>query len=106
MVTGESLASLKVPELPPLGLPDDVAQTVSLIDVLWLNSDQTDVVCGFEVEKSTSIYSGILRQVDLAKSLNRAALPLFLVAPDCREKEIQAQLRRPSFKDPSSCNVA
>ena len=26
-------------------------------------------------------------------------LPLFLVAPDGREKEIQAQLRRPSFKD-------
>lgn len=96
---GESLASLTVPELPPLGLPDDVAQTVALIDVLWLTPDQADVVCGFEVEKSTSIYSGILRLVDLAKSLNRAALPLFLVAPDGREKEIQAQLRRPSFKD-------
>ena len=96
---GESLASLTVPALPPLGLPDDVAQTVALIDVLWLSPDQTDVVCGFEVEKSTSIYSGILRLVDLAKSLNRPALTLFLVAPDGREKEIQAQLRRPSFKD-------
>lgn len=50
-------------------------------------------------EKSTSIYSGILRLVDLAKSLNRPTLTLFLVAPDGREKEIQAQLRRPSFKD-------
>lgn len=96
---GESLASLTVPSLPPLGLPDDVLQTVTLIDVLWLTPDQADVVCGFEVEKSTSIYSGILRLVDLAKSLNRVELPLFLVAPDGREKEIQAQLRRPSFKD-------
>ncbi|MDP1797353.1 MAG: type II restriction endonuclease [Planctomycetaceae bacterium] len=96
---GESLASMTVPSLPPLGLPDEVAQTVALIDVLWLSPDRSDVICGFEVEKSTSIYSGILRLVDLAKSLNRAALPLFLVAPDGREKEIQAQLRRPSFKD-------
>lgn len=96
---GESLASLTVPSLPPLGLPEDVLQTVTLIDVLWLTADQSDVVCGFEVEKSTSIYSGILRLVDLAKSLNREVLPLFLVAPDGREKEIQAQLRRPSFKD-------
>lgn len=96
---GESLASLTVSALPPLGLPDDVLQTVTLIDVLWLTPDQADVVCGFEVEKSTSIYSGILRLVDLAKSLNRVELPLFLVAPDGREKEIQAQLRRPSFKD-------
>jgi type II restriction enzyme len=96
---GESLASLTVPSLPPLGLPEDVLQTAALIDVLWLTQDQSDLVCGFEVEKSTSIYSGILRLVDLAKSLNRDALPLFLVAPDGREKEIQAQLRRPSFKD-------
>ncbi len=96
---GESLASMTIPALPPLGLPDDVYQTVALIDVLWLSSDKTEVVCGFEVEKSTSIYSGILRLVDLAKSLNHNVLPLFLVAPDGREKEIQAQLRRPSFKD-------
>jgi type II restriction enzyme len=96
---GESLASLTVPSLPPLGLMEDVAQTVALIDVLWLTPDQTNVVCGFEVEKSTSIYSGILRLVDLAKSMNRDGLSLFLVAPDGREKEIQAQLRRPSFKD-------
>ena len=96
---GESLVSLTVPALPALGLPADVAQTVELIDVLWINPDQTDIVCGFEVEKSTSIYSGILRLVDLGKSLNRPALTLFLVAPDSREREIQAQLRRPSFKD-------
>lgn len=96
---GESLSSLTVSELPPLGLPADVSQTVALIDVLWLTPDQTDIVCGFEVEKSTSIYSGILRLVDLAKSLDRDKLPLYLVAPDGREKEIRAQLLRPSFKD-------
>lgn len=96
---GESLTSLTVPSLPPLGLNEEVLQTATLIDVLWLTPDRSDLVCGFEIEKSTSIYSGILRLVDLAKSLNREALPLFLVAPDGREKEIQAQLRRPSFKD-------
>src|SRR5581483_5296941 len=58
---GELLTSLTVEALPPLGLSDEVAQTVSLIDVLWLSAGGTEIVCAFEVEKSTSIYSGILR---------------------------------------------
>ena len=52
-----------------------------------------------EVEKSTSIYSGILRLVDLASSLRSKQYNFFLVAPDSREKEIIAQLNRPSFRN-------
>lgn len=96
---GQSLASLAVERLPDLGLPDETAQTIALIDVLWLGRDSGRVVCAFEVEKSTSIYSGILRLVDLAKSVGDPSLHFYLVAPDAREKEIQAQLRRPAFGD-------
>jgi type II restriction enzyme len=39
-----------------------VTQTVSLIDVVWLDPAAGRVVCGFEVEKSASIYSGRARE--------------------------------------------
>lgn len=37
--------------------------------------------------------------VDLAKSVGERLPHFYLVAPDSREKEIQAQLRRPAFAD-------
>ena len=94
---GVSLSSLSIDALPDLGLPAEVAQTVSLIDVLWLDPAGGRVVCGFEVEKSTSIYSGILRLLDLSASAAARPDQLYLVAPDAREREIHAQLARPSF---------
>lgn len=81
-----------------LHLPDSpVATTIALIDVLWLD-DNGMIISGFEVEKSTSIYSGILRLQDLALSIKSQNCRLYLVAPDSREKEIKAQLLRPSFQ--------
>ena len=102
---GATLASQTLERLPNLGLSDDVAQTVSLIDVLWLANGLPDVVAAFEVEKSTSIYSGILRLVDLARSIPSRGAHLYLVAPDRREREIQAQLCRPSFADLAETDV-
>lgn len=68
--------------------------TIALIDVIWL--DQQDTIVGaFEVEKSTSIYSGILRLYDLSSAIGTCKL--YLIAPDRREKEIKAQLLRPVF---------
>ena len=94
---GVPLSSLAVDALPDLGLPPEVAQTVGLIDVLWLDPAAGRVVCGFEVEKSTSIYSGILRLLDLAAYAAARPDQLYLVAPDAREREIHAQLARPTF---------
>ncbi len=96
---GRSLAEKTLDGLPDLGWVEELQQTVSLIDVLWLTADRKQIVCAFEVERSTSIYSGILRLLDLSESLGEQAILSFLVAPDSRDKEIQAQLRRPSFAD-------
>lgn len=65
---GKSLEFITVPELPPLNLSADIAKTVSLIDVIWLSKDSSQIECAFEIEKSTSVYSGILRLIDLASS--------------------------------------
>lgn len=102
---GECLATLTVEKLPDLGLAEETTQTIALIDVLWLRPGSNKVVCAFEVEKSTSIYSGILRLVDLAKSVGDPTLHFYLVAPNAREKEIQAQLRRPAFGDLGSLEL-
>ena len=73
-------------------------EAVPLIDVLWLDRDSGRVCAAFEVEHSTSIYSGIVRMLDLALS---GPAPIearyFLVAPDSREREVRDQLRRPAF---------
>jgi type II restriction enzyme len=96
---GQSFALLTVPELPPKDWPQEVLETVSLIDVLWLKPDTGEIVGAFEVEKSTSIYSGILRLEDLARSIPDCTCDLYLVAPDRREKEVMAQLARPAFRN-------
>lgn len=95
---GDAFALLTVESLPTWGWPSDVMDTVSLIDVLWLRRDSREVVAAFEVEKSTSIYSGILRLEDLARSLPGKGAHFYLVAPEVREKEVLAQFARPAFK--------
>jgi len=74
------------------------ADAVRLIDVLWLERSSSRVAGAFEVEHTTSIYSGIVRLLDLALGpAGEAAHGLFLVAPDSREDDVRAQLARPAF---------
>ena len=97
-----------VSSLPEPVLRAPGADAVRLIDVLWLSRDEavtgTPVAAAFEVEHTTSIYSGILRFLDLALGTAPdpsvplgAAAGLFLVAPDDRERDVRDQLRRPAF---------
>lgn len=88
---------LTIPALPALGLTDEVRQTAELIDVIWFHKGTSDLACAFEVEQSTSIYSGILRMKDLALSLPGQGGHFYLVAPEAREREVVAQMTRPTF---------
>lgn len=92
---GQKLGEFSLSVLPLSGIDKNVSDTISLIDVLWLNQND-EIISGFEVEKSTSIYSGILRLYDLSLSVGKTC-KLFLVAPDKREQEVKAQLLRPAF---------
>jgi type II restriction enzyme len=72
---------------------------IRLIDVLWLERGGERVVAAFEVEHTTSIYSGIVRLLDLALGApGNATRALFLVAPDDREEDVRNQLHRPAFQ--------
>lgn len=84
------------------------ADAVRLIDVLWIEPDAPRVAAAFEVEHSTSIYSGIVRMLDLALSggdIENVA-DMFLVAPDAREKDVRSQLARPAFSRIADLNFA
>lgn len=92
-------------------LPSSVADVkggdaIRLIDVLWLTSGTDSVAAAFEVEHTTSIYSGILRLFDLATGVSSAKdLHIFVVAPDEREQDVRDQLRRPAFRNASSLRL-
>jgi type II restriction enzyme len=82
------------------------AEAVRLIDVLWLDRETGQIAAAFEVEHSTSIQSGIVRLLDLALgSTGDSVKGLFLVAPDDREEQVRAQLRRPAFSRVAELDV-
>jgi type II restriction enzyme len=97
---GAPLATGCLDALPPAVEASPGAEAVRLIDVLWVERAGGHVVAGFEVEHSTSIYSGIVRLLDLALGCpaGDATRHLFLVAPDSREDEVRQQLARPAFR--------
>lgn len=83
------------------------ADAIRLIDVLWLDRGTPQVVAAFEVEHTTSIYSGIVRMLDLALGVSEpTATRYFLVAPDAREKDVRAQFSRPAFSRVSELDLS
>ncbi len=96
---GNNFSFLCIPKFPEVYADADTASTIKLIDVLWFKKGTNQVIAAFEVEKSTSIYSGILRLTDLTYSIANGEEVLYLVAPNSREKDVQLQLSRPAFRN-------
>lgn len=96
---GDKLGDFSVDVLPPLGgIGNPTAQQIiQYIDVLWLSGDNY-IVAAFEVELTTSIYSGLLRMADLIALCPNLNINLYLVVPNSRVQEVNKQLLRPTFK--------
>jgi hypothetical protein len=93
----ESLGEMEgMVETLPTQFNEATNRTISLIDVLWLKGNS--IVAAFEVECTTSIYSGLLRMSDLLALQPNLAIELFLVAPDERRDKVESELLRPTFK--------
>lgn len=93
-------------ELPASITGSPSLDAIRLIDVMWFDNGGAQVTAAFEVEHTTSIYSGIVRLLDLAMGGASAAVPaLFLVAPDAREPNVRNQLLRPAFRQVSALKV-
>jgi hypothetical protein len=69
---------------------------VENIDVVW--KQEFRIGAAYEIENSTSIYSGLLRFADLNILAPNTLYPMFIVAPKERKNRFREQLRRPAFK--------
>ncbi|MCK5564068.1 MAG: hypothetical protein KAJ07_02385 [Planctomycetes bacterium] len=70
-------------------------KTIELIDVLWLKGNS--IVAAFEIEHTTSVYSGLLRMSDLLALQPNLNIKLYLVAPDNRRLKVEQEILRPTF---------
>jgi len=95
---GNSFSFISLQQFPEIILDKETLNTVKLIDVLWFMKNTNKVIAAFEVEKSTSIYSGILRLTDLSYSIADGDKVFYLIVPDKREKDVCMQLCRPAIK--------
>jgi hypothetical protein len=98
---GRTFRGVRFSDLPryraelPRQFDEATNRTVELIDVLWLQG--TAIVAAFEVESTTSIYSGLLRMADLLSMQPNLNIPLYLVAPDDRRNKVFSEVNRPTF---------
>ena len=93
---GLALGSLpRILDELPTQFNEATTRTIELIDVLWLSGNS--IVAAFEVECTTSIYSGLLRMSDLLALQPNLDINLYLVAPDDRRDKVEQELLRPTF---------
>ncbi len=94
---GTALGSLpRMASTLPTQFNNATNRTIELIDVLWLKGNA--IVAAFEVESTTSIYSGLLRMSDLISLQPNLEIRLFLVAPDERQDKVETEILRPTFQ--------
>jgi predicted RNA-binding protein len=79
----------------PLQFDEATNKTIELIDVLWLKGNA--IAAAFEIESTTSIYSGLLRMSDLISMQPNLNIPLYLVAPNERREKVFTEVNRPTF---------
>jgi hypothetical protein len=79
----------------PLNYDDITLRTIERIDVLWLRG--RSIKRAFEVEHTTSIYSGILRMADLLALQPNMDIRLHIVAPANRREKVFEEILRPVF---------
>lgn len=79
----------------PLNYDSSTMKTVEQIDVLWLR--KRSIVRAFEVEHTTSVYSGLLRMADLVALQPNISLKLHIVAPIEKRDKVLQEIMRPVF---------
>jgi hypothetical protein len=79
----------------PLVFDENTLKTIRNIDVLWVK--RRSIIRAFEVEDTTSIYSGILRMADLLSLQPMLDIKIHIVAPSGRRDAVFEQITRPVF---------
>lgn len=93
---GNSFSSIsRLKQNLPLQFDEATTKTIELIDVLWLKGNS--IQAAFEIESTTSIFSGLLRMSDLITMQPNLNIPLYIVAPGDRRNKVTAEVNRPTF---------
>ncbi|MCK5051029.1 MAG: hypothetical protein KAS53_04780 [Candidatus Cloacimonetes bacterium] len=79
----------------PLVFDETTLKTIRNIDVLWIK--RRSIIRSFEVEGTTSIYSGILRMADLLSLQPMLDIKIHIVASSSRRDSVFQQITRPVF---------
>lgn len=79
----------------PLSYDPTTTKTIEQIDVIWLQ--RRSIVRAFEVEHTTSVYSGLLRMADLIALQPNINVKLHIVAPTEKQEKVLQEIRRPVF---------
>ncbi len=79
----------------PINFHESTKKTIELIDVLWLKGKS--IISAFEIEHTTSIYSGLLRMSDLISLQPNININLYIVAPIEKREKVFNQIIRPTF---------
>lgn len=79
----------------PMQFDEATHRTIELIDVLWLQNNT--IVAAFEVEHTSTVYSGLLRMSDLVSMQPNININLFIVGPDSRREKVRSEINRPTF---------
>jgi hypothetical protein len=82
-------------EVLPLNYDTATLKTIEQIDVIWLRG--RSIVRAFEIEHTTSVYSGILRMADLMALQPNMEIKLHIVAPEERKAKVFSEISRPVF---------
>lgn len=95
VVAAMSQSSGALLDVLPLNYDDTTLKTIEQIDTLWLKG--RSILRAFEVEHTTSVYSGILRMADLLALQPNMDIKLHIVAPIERRDKVYTEVRRPVF---------
>lgn len=79
----------------PAQFDENTNRVIEEIDVLWLQGQS--IVAAFEVEHSTSIFSGLLRMCDLLTMQPNIAIKLYIAGPTERQSKFENEVARPTF---------
>lgn len=79
----------------PLNYDNVTLRIIENIDVLWIRCSA--IVRAFEVENTTSIYSGILRMADLMSLQPNLKIKAHIAAPVARRRKVLQEISRPVF---------
>jgi hypothetical protein len=94
---GEALQNLpNIANELPTQFDNVTNKVIELIDVLWLKGNR--IVAAFEIECTTSVYSGLLRMSDLLALQPNIKINLFLIAPEMRRSKVRNEILRPTFR--------